>query len=100
MMKKAKALIECFSFNQKKKGGEMITLSRNLVITYDFDIRSLKTKDHRETLATINKYGLLHIQQMNLTPYRIRKIKQFIKMYKPIGFYNQTSERIYKEYFI
>ena len=99
MMKKA--LIECFSFNQKKEGGqEMIELSRNLVITYDFDIRSLKTKNHRETLATINKYGLLHIQQMNLTPYRIRKIKQFIKMYKPIGFYNQTSERIYKEYFI
>lgn len=99
MMKKA--LNECFSFNQKKEGGqEMIELSRNLVITYDFDIRSLKTKDHRETLATINKYGLLHIQQLNLTPYRIRKIKQFIKMYKPIGFYNQTSERIYKEYFI
>ena len=78
----------------------MITLSRNLVITYDFDMRSLKTKDHRETLATINKYGLIHIQQMNLTTYRIRKIKQFIKMYKPIGFYNQTSEIIYKEYFI
>lgn len=99
-MKKAKALIECFSFNQKRKAEKMITLSRNLVITYDFDIKSLKTKDHRETLATINKYGLIHIQQMNLTPYRIRKIKQFIKMYKPIGFYNQTSERIYKEYFI
>ena len=97
-MKKAKALIECFSFNQKRE--KMITLSRNLVITYDFDMRSLKTKDHRETLATINKYGLIHIQQMNLTPYRIRKIKQFIKMYKPIGFYNQTSEIIYKEYFI
>ena len=78
----------------------MIELSRNLVITYDFDIRSLKTKDLRETLATINKYGLLHIQQLNITPYRIRKIKQFIKMYRPIGFYNQASERVYKEYFI
>lgn len=78
----------------------MIELSRNLVITYDFDIRSLKTKDHRETLATINKYGFLHIQQMNLTPYRIRKIKQFIKMYKPIGFYNQVSREVYNTFFI
>ena len=78
----------------------MIELARNLIITYEFDIRSLKTKDYRETLATINKYGLLYIESLNLTPYRIRKIKQFIKMYRPIGFYNQTSERIYKEYFI
>lgn len=79
----------------------MITLSKNIIIiVYEFDERKLMTKDRRETLATITREGLLYIEQLNLTPYRIRKIKQFIKMYTVIGFYNQTSERIYKEYFI
>lgn len=78
----------------------MITLSRNIIIKHEFDVIQLVQVNTREVLATITIAGLIHIQELNLTPYRIRKIKQFMKMYTILGFYNQTSERIYKEYFI
>ena len=78
----------------------MIILSRNIAIKHEFDVIQLIQTDTEEVLSTITKEGLIHIQQLNLSPYRIRKIKQFINMYTVIGFYNQESERIYKEYFI
>ena len=78
----------------------MITLSKNLIIKHEFDVIQLIQTYSREGLSTITKEGLIHIQEMNLSPYRIRKIKQFMNMYTVIGFYNQTSERIYKEYFM
>ena len=78
----------------------MITLSRNIIIKHEFDVIQLVQVNTREVLATITPAGLMYIQELNLTPYRIRKIKQFMKMYTILGFYNQTSERIYKEYFI
>ncbi len=71
----------------------MITLSRNIIIKHEFDVIKLVNTDSREVLSTITKEGLIHIQEMNLSPYRIRKIKQFMNMYTVLGFYNQTSER-------
>lgn len=78
----------------------MITLSKNLIIKHEFDVIELIQTDTREVLATINKFGLIHINQMNLTPYRIRKIKQFIKMYTVIGFYNQATRELYNTFFV
>lgn len=78
----------------------MITLARNIIIVNDLDIIKLTSSDRRRVLATINKFGLVYIEPLYLTPRIIRLIKQFMNMYTVLGFYNQTSERIYKEYFI
>lgn len=100
MKKKALNKSAFISYQKKKGGQEMITLSKNIIIKHEFDVIQLIQTDTREVLSTITKEGLIHIQQLNLSPYRIRKIKQFMKMYTVLGFYNQESERIYKEYFM
>lgn len=98
---KKKALNKSAFLIPKKKGGqEMITLARNIIIVNELDIIKLTSSDRRRVLATINKFGLLYIEPLYLTPRIIRLIKQFMNMYTVLGFYNQTSERIYKEYFM
>lgn len=100
MKKKALNKSAFISYQKKKGGQEMITLYKNLIIKHEFDAIQLIQVNTREVLSTITLEGLIHIQQLNLSPYRIRKIKQFMKMYTVLGFYNQESERIYKEYFM
>lgn len=78
----------------------MITLARNIIVVHEYNVIKLTTLDRRKVFATINKFGLLYIDSLYLTPRIIRLIKRFMNMYTVLGFYNQTSERIYKEYFM
>lgn len=63
-------------------------------VVYSFDTRKLiDSKDN--ILATITYEGLLHLSPINVTIDNFKDIKKFIEDYKPLGFYNKESERIY-----
>lgn len=73
----------------KKKGGQ------EMRVVYSFDRRRLiDNKDN--TLAIIEKAGLLYLSPLCVDS--IEEVKKFIAEYKPIGFYNTQSIRIYKQY--
>lgn len=63
-------------------------------VVYSFDTRKLiDSKDN--ILATITYEGLLHLSPINVTIDNFKEVKKFIEDYKPLGFYNKESERIY-----
>lgn len=64
-------------------------------VVYSFDTRKLIDEDNN-VLALIEKVGLLYLSPLCVDS--IEDVKQFIKEYKPIGFYNTQSIRIYKQY--
>ena len=74
---------------RKKKGGQ------EMRVVYSFDRRKLIDEDNN-VLALIEKVGLLYLSPLCVDS--IEDVKQFIKEYKPIGFYNTQSIRIYKQY--
>ena len=87
MMKKAKALIECFSFNQKERREKM-------KVVYSFDTRNLIDEDNNR-IATITKEGLIYLSPLYVSMKNFKDVKKFIEDYKPLGFYDKESERIY-----
>ena len=64
-------------------------------VVYSFDTRKLIDEYNNRIIATITKEGLLHISRVNVTLDNFKHIKQFIQDYKPLGFYDKESERIY-----
>lgn len=64
-------------------------------VVYSFDRRKLIDEDNN-VLALIEKVGLIYLSPLCIS--HIEDIKQFIQEYKPIGFYNTQSIRIYKQY--
>ena len=87
-MKKKALNKSAFISYQKKKGGQ------EMKVVYSFDTRKL-IGEYNNTLATLTKEGLLHISRVNVTLDNFKHIKQFIQDYKPLGFYDKESERIY-----
>lgn len=64
-------------------------------VVYSFDRRRLIDEENN-ILAMLNKEGLLYLSPLCVDS--IKDIKKFINEYKPIGFYNTQSIRIYKRY--
>lgn len=64
-------------------------------VVYSFDRRRL-IDTNNTVLAMITKEGLLYLSPLCVDS--IEDVKQFIQEYKPIGFYNIQSIRIYKQY--
>lgn len=87
-MKKKALNKSAFLSYLKKKGGQ------EMKVVYSFDTRKLiDSKDN--ILATITYEGLLLLSPINVTIDNFKDIKKFIEDYKPLGFYNKESERIY-----
>lgn len=61
-------------------------------VVYSFDRRRLIDEDNN-VLAMIDKAGLMYISPLSVSS--IEDLKQFIQEYKPIGFYNTQSKKIY-----
>lgn len=87
MKKKAKALIECFLSTKKERREKM-------KVVYSFDTRKL-IDENNNILATMTKEGLLVLSIIHITLENFKHIKKFIEDYKPLGFYNKQSEKIY-----
>lgn len=64
-------------------------------VVYSFDTRKL-IDENNNILATLTKEGLLYLSPLCVDS--IEDVKHFIDEYKPIGFYNTQSIRIYKQY--
>ena len=64
-------------------------------VVYSFDRRRLIDEDNN-ILAMLTKEGLLYLSPLCVDS--IEDVKHFIDEYKPIGFYNTQSIRIYKQY--
>lgn len=64
-------------------------------VVYSFDRRRLIDEDNN-VLAMLNKEGLLYLSPLCVDS--IEDVNKFIVEYKPIGFYNTQSIRIYKQY--
>ena len=89
MMKKVKkALIKSAFYLSEKKGGQ------EMKVIYSFDTRKL-VDSNNNILATITKEGLLVLSFNNVTLENFKHIKKFIEEYKPLGFYDKESEKIY-----
>lgn len=85
-----KALNERFPFiSEKRKARE------KMKVVYSFDRRRLIDEENN-ILAMLTKEGLLYLSPLCVDS--IEDIKKFINEYKPIGFYNTQSIRIYKQY--
>ena len=63
-------------------------------VVYSFDTREL-IDENNNILATLTKEGLLHLSSIHVTIDNFKYVKKFIEDYKPLGFYNKESERIY-----
>lgn len=63
-------------------------------VVYRFDIRELIDEDNN-TLALMTKEGLMYLSPEHVTLDNFKDVKKFIEDYKPLGFYNKESERIY-----
>lgn len=63
-------------------------------IIYSFDTRKL-VDENNNILATMTKEGLLVLSLNHITIDNFKDVKRFIQDYKPLGFYNKQSERIY-----
>ena len=85
---KKKALNKSAFLITKKKGGQ------EMKVVYSFDTRKLiDNKDN--ALATITYEGLLYLSPINVTIDNFKDVKKFINDYKPSGFYDKGSEKIY-----
>lgn len=63
-------------------------------VVYRFDIRELIDEDNN-TIALMTKEGLMYLSPEHVTLDNFKDVKKFIEDYKPLGFYNKESERIY-----
>lgn len=63
-------------------------------VVYSFDTRDL-IDENNNILATITKEGLMYLSHEQVTLDNFKDVKKFIEDYKPLGFYNKESERIY-----
>lgn len=63
-------------------------------VVYSFDTRDL-IDENNNILATITKEGLMYLSPEHVTLDNFKDVKKFIEDYKPLGFYNKESERIY-----
>ena len=83
-----KALIECFlSVSGKER-------RRKMKVVYSFDRRRLiDNKDN--VIALMTKEGLLYLSPIDVTIDNFNDVKKFINDYKPLGFYDKESEKIY-----
>lgn len=63
-------------------------------VVCSFDIRKL-IDENNNIIATLTIEGLLHLSNTNVTLDNFKDVKQFIHDYKPLGFYNKESEKIY-----
>lgn len=63
-------------------------------VVYRFDTRELIDEDNN-TIALITKEGLMYLSPEHVTLDNFKDVKKFIEDYKPLGFYNKESERIY-----
>lgn len=62
-------------------------------VVYSFDTRKLI--DNNRIIATITKEGLIYLSPLYVSMKNFNHVKQFIQDYKPLGFYDKESERIY-----
>lgn len=62
-------------------------------VVYSFDTRKLI--DNNSIVATITKEGLIHLNPLCVSMKNFKDVKKFIEDYKPLGFYDKESERIY-----
>lgn len=85
---KKKALNRVLFLYQKKKGGQ------EMKVVYSFDTRKLIDEDNN-TIALMTKEGLMYLSPEHVTLDNFKDVKKFIEDYKPLGFYNKESERIY-----
>lgn len=63
-------------------------------VVYRFDTRELIDEDNN-TIALMTKEGLMYLSPEHVTLDNFKDVKKFIEDYKPLGFYNKESERIY-----
>lgn len=63
-------------------------------VVCSFDTRKL-VDENNNILATLTKEGLLVLSTIHITLENFKHIKKFIEDYKPLGFYNKQSEKIY-----
>lgn len=63
-------------------------------VVYSFDTRELIDEDSN-TIALMTKEGLMYLSHEHVTLDNFKYVKKFIEDYKPLGFYNKESERIY-----
>lgn len=63
-------------------------------VVYRFDTRELIDEDNN-TIALMTKEGLMYLSPDHVTLDNFKDVKKFIEDYKPLGFYNKESERIY-----
>lgn len=87
-MKKKALNKSAFISYQKKKGGQ------EMKVAYSFDTRKLIDKNDN-VIALMTYEGLLYLNSEYVTLDNFKHVKKFIEDYKPLGFYNKESERIY-----
>lgn len=63
-------------------------------VVYSFDTRKLINKNDN-VIALMTYEGLLYLNSEYVTLDNFKHVKKFIEDYKPLGFYNKESERIY-----
>lgn len=63
-------------------------------VTYSFDRRRL-IDEQDNILAMITQEGLVYLSPIDVTIDNFKDVKQFIEDYKPLGFYDKESEKIY-----
>lgn len=63
-------------------------------VVYSFDTRKLIDKNDN-VIALMTYEGLLYLNSEYVTLDNFKHVKKFIEDYKPLGFYNKESERIY-----
>ena len=56
---------------------------------------STKKERREKIIATITKEGLIYLSPLYVSMKNFNHVKQFIQDYKPLGFYDKESERIY-----
>ena len=63
-------------------------------VTYSFDRRRLIDNEDN-IIALMAKEGLIYLSPIDVTIDNFNHVKQFIEDYKPLGFYDKESEKIY-----
>ena len=63
-------------------------------VTYSFDRRRLIDNEDN-IIALMTKEGLIYLSPIDVTIDNFNHVKQFIEDYKPLGFIDKESEKIY-----
>ena len=88
MKKVKKALNKSAFLSTKKRKAE------KMKVTYSFDRRRL-IDEQDNILAMITQEGLIYLSPIDVSIDNFNHVKQFIEDYKPLGFYDKESEKIY-----